>query len=128
MSSADPVLRPTLLEHLVTVGSATGVAHVQPSLSALPTRFEDELIEVGFTLYDARVFLGLLSRRNVDVGRLAEAVLRCRCAPDGLIDPLGAVATGDEHASHAAAERFEYALAEVGEALRGLGWWRVVEM
>lgn len=119
--------RGVLLEPLPPVAPAEGVAHVQPTLRPAAPRLEDELVEVGEPLDDVGPLARLLCGGDVQVGRLAEAMLRRGRAADGLVDGLGAETARHPHPADAAAERLKDALAECSEAADVLRRGLVVE-
>lgn len=115
-----------LCQHLPSVFSAEGVAHVQPSLEGLSAWLENHLVEVAVLLDEVHVLHERLVVGDEDVGGLAQCVLAVDGSAHLKVEQLASVAAVDSDGSEVGSEGFEHFLAEHHQSDDDDDVWRCV--
>lgn len=96
------------------------ITHMQPAHAVLADTFKEQLVELEVLLDIAEHLAAHLDVRDVDVGSLAQPVLRVLHAAHGPVKFVAAVPTGDTDHTEALPQGFQHMLAQLLQAIHHL--------
>jgi len=113
---------PLQLQHLPAVLMALGVADVQPVVAGLLVALHDQLIEGEVLLDERHILLQFVIVRHIDIGSLAQTVLRVGYSAYHIIQTVGTVTTDDDNFPVLLAQRLQNLLTQCAQSGNDYFW------